>query len=61
MNYITSLAGQSSTWQGLAFFTGVLIGIFALHLGLTEAIAAGASLSAAIKIVLPDNLGDLKK
>ena len=64
MDYIKTLLGQSSTWQGIAFFVGFgvvyTVSAAVYHLdqtaSMTAGVAAGSSLSATIKIILKDQL-----
>ena len=56
MDYIKTMLGQSSTWQGFGFFVGFAASLFVFHGTMADAVAAGAMVSAALKLTLKDNI-----
>ena len=56
MDYIKTMLGQSSTWQGLGFFVGFAASLVIFHTDMAAAVAAGASVSAAIKVTMKDQI-----
>ncbi len=53
--FLIDRLGESSTWQGVAFILTMAGGHYAADFDLAGATAAGALVSAAIKILFPDN------
>lgn len=51
--YVAARLSEPSTWQGISFILG-LAGSKYAHLDWGQAAAIGASVSAALKILLPD-------
>lgn len=56
LDYLLSQLGEASTWQGIGFVVGLLGSRHVVGLDWGQAAGIGGTISATIKMVLPDGL-----
>lgn len=57
LRYLLDRLGEQSTWQGIGFVVGLIGGRALAELDWGQAAGLGGTISAAIKMMLPDEAG----